>query len=89
MADELDMIRVHASPKLRAGEVALWEKDEEHPDGEIFIDNNMDKDGKPIVHEVAETPMVADAIIKGRLVRVRNTGGRPRKDAEGNEPGGE
>lgn len=89
MADELDTIKVQASPKLRVGEVALWEKDSEHPGGEIFIDNNPDKDGKPIIYEVAETAMVMDAINRGRLVRIRNVGGRPRKaesDAEV-EPG--
>lgn len=58
-----DHIRVKAADSVAEGEVVLWERDEEHPDGEVFIS----ADGRE--HEVAETPAVNDALGKKRLVR--------------------
>lgn len=58
-----DTIKVKAAPGVPEGEVVLWEKDPEHPDGEVFIA----ADGRE--HEVAETPAVNDALARRRMVR--------------------
>lgn len=56
--------------------VALWDRDDEHPDGEVMVVN----DGK--AYEVAETAAVKRAISEGRLTttaprKPRGYGGRP------------
>lgn len=43
--------------------VALWERDERHPGGEIFIADDKE-------HRVAETPAVLLAIKEDKLVKV-------------------
>lgn len=61
-----DTIKVKAGPTVPEGEVVLWERDEEHPDGEVFIS----ADGRE--HEVAETPAVNTALATKRLVRAES-----------------
>lgn len=75
------MITVYGAGK--DNRVALWDRDEQHPDGEVFVVN----DGK--AYEVAETAAVKRALSDGRLTTERvnwNSGpqrsrvGRPRKE---------
>lgn len=48
---------------LAPGQVALWERSDDHPGGEVFISSTT-----PVL--VALTPAVRDAISRGRLVLV-------------------
>lgn len=45
------------------GQVALWERHPEHPDGEVFLSG-------PGTYEVAVTPAVEARLRNGRLVKV-------------------
>ena len=68
MAD--DTIRVKPGPKLAPGQVAIWDRDEAHPDGEVFLAKPQpdDTEQEPEI-EVAETAGVLQALGDGRLAR--------------------
>jgi len=70
MADKkADLIKVKKA--VDDGKVAIWESNERHPKGEIFIANTKG------AHEVAQTPAVMRAISEGKLEQV----GGPKKKA--------
>jgi phage-related protein len=70
MAD--NTVRVKAHPSMGA-RVALWEVDEAHPGGEIYV---AGQDSAPV--EAAETAGVLGALRDDRLVRVTaKSGGKP------------
>jgi len=58
-------ITVEAGEKLRAGEVAIWEKDAAHPDGEVYVTNRPGR-----AYRVGLTPAVQRALGEGRLEQV-------------------
>lgn len=61
------IITVAPGPKLRPGEVAIWERHADHPDGEIFVAEG----NAPI--QLARTPLVSERMSKGRLVEVEQS----------------
>lgn len=63
-------ITVRAHPDLPEGEVALWERDDLHPDGEVYIV----ADGREC--EVGETPAVNAGLATKRLARVERRAAR-------------
>lgn len=72
-----DTITVAAHPDLAEGQVALWERDPEHPGGEVYVVAGGDE------CRVAETPAVAEAIANKRLVRAD---GRPARREDQSAP---
>ena len=62
-------IRVRPGDNLIEREVACWERDADHPDGEIFIVEGDDPT------EVALTAKVEERLADGRLVRIAKDGG--------------
>ena len=68
MADKPSIITVKGAGD--DNKVVLWEKDDAHPDGEIFVSN----DGKE--RRVAETAAVQRKIAEGLLVKVGSTATR-------------
>jgi hypothetical protein len=62
MSDEQKTVKtLQVQGAGRDSKVAFWEKNELHPEGEVFITNN----GQAV--EVAETPAVKRAIAEGRI----------------------
>jgi hypothetical protein len=55
---------VKAYPTVPFGEVALWDRDADHPNGEVFIAGGM------IPVQVAMTDRVQQAVLRKRLVEV-------------------
>ena len=60
-------ITVEAGDKLRDGEVAIWEKDDAHPDGEVYVTNRPGR-----AYRVGLTPAVQRALGEGRLEQVED-----------------
>lgn len=58
-----DFIKVKATNS--EGKVALWDRDDRHPNGEVFVTGN----GEAV--KVANTVAVRDAIRRGALVEVQ------------------
>ena len=67
-------ITVEAGKKLREGEVAIWEKDDAHPDGEVYITNRPGKTCR-----VGLTSAVQRALGEGRLEQVDDNTDEPAK----------
>ena len=63
-------ITVKAGDSLRPGEVAIWEVNAEHPDGEVLIAAPHPGEQVP-VFTVARTPAVNARLNDGRLVETR------------------
>lgn len=58
-------IKVQASPEMQAARtVVLFERDPDHPGGEVFISGN------DTIHAVAPTKAVRDKIHAGQLVEI-------------------
>lgn len=68
------IITVAPGPKLRPGEVAIWERHADHPDGEIFLAEG----NEPI--QAARTPLVSERMSKGRLTEVEPPAKRGTKE---------
>jgi hypothetical protein len=62
VAEKVEIITVKSNRK--DNRVALWEKDERHPEGEIFVA------GEKVV-KAAKTPAVAKKLRDGELVEVK------------------
>lgn len=73
-------ISVKPGERLRPGEVALWERHEDHPDGEVFI-AAPPAGGTAGSYRVAQTPEVLARLGDGRLVRA----GRARDEDDEDE----
>lgn len=65
-----DTITIKAS-KAAGNRVALWDVDDAHPDGEVYV---AGQDAEPV--EAAETPRVLEALRDGRVEKV-SSGGSP------------
>ncbi len=53
----------------------VWDKHPQQPDGEVFVSGTE-------ARQVAATPVVLDALAKGRLVEVSGPAGREKPEAE-------
>ncbi len=60
-------ITVAPGPALAAGQVAIWEVNTEHPDGEVYLAAPHVGEDAPAA-EVARTPEVSKRLSDGRLV---------------------
>ncbi len=67
-------ITVEAGEKLREGEVAIWEKDDAHPNGEVYVTNRPGRS-----YRVGVTPAVQRALGEGRLEQVDDDSDEPTK----------
>lgn len=67
-------ITVEAGEKLREGEVAIWEKDDAHPNGEVYVTNRPGR-----AYRVGLTPAVQRALGEGRLEQVDDDTDEPTK----------
>lgn len=70
----LPTIKVQAGEKLREGEVAIWERDEAHPGGEVYVARRTGG-----VRTVARTALVQRALGEGRLEQVDDDPDEPTK----------
>ncbi len=85
MSDLPDTITVKAAePKKPEWKerVILWERDEAHPEGEIYIAY-----GDGIEHEVAPTPGIMEKVREGALTRVGRVTKAERALLEGEDTG--
>ena len=74
-------ITVAPGPKLKPGQVAIWERDPEHPGGEIYL--AAPHEGQEAAHvKVARTAEVSKRLSDGRLVETDGRG-KPKSEAEG------
>lgn len=76
-------ITVTAGPKLKPGQVAIWEKDAEHPKGEVYLAAPHEGE-EPETIEVARTGEVSKRLSDGRLAEVHRSSRRapdPEPDA--------
>jgi hypothetical protein len=60
-------ITVAPGPNLQPGEVAIWEVDERHPDGEVFLAKAHKGEDDPTI-EVARTNAINTRLGDGRLI---------------------
>lgn len=71
-------ITVAPGPALKSGQVAIWERDPEHPDGEIFL--AAPHAGEEPQHiEAARTAEVSKRLSDGRLIETTRAG-KPKPD---------
>jgi len=59
----METISVKATDETKVG---IWERNEDHPDGEIFVSGDA-------VVKVAKTPAVNRALARGLIVEVETT----------------
>lgn len=67
---------------LATDQVALWEVDERHPGGEVWVAGIDKKDAPAPSVEVAKTPLVMKYLGSGRLVEVGKISGETKQQAE-------
>jgi hypothetical protein len=67
-------ITVETGDKLREGEVAIWQKDDAHPEGEVYVTNRPGG-----AYRVGLTPAVQRALGEGRLEQVDDDTSEPTK----------
>lgn len=72
-------ITVAPGPKLKPGQVAIWEKADEHPDGEVYL-AAPHQGQEAETADVARTGEVSKRLSDGRLVEVRRSR-RPQEPA--------
>ena len=62
-------ITVAPGPKLEPGQVAIWERDPDHPNGEVYLAAPHEGEETQTI-EVARTGLVSQRLSDGRLVEV-------------------
>jgi hypothetical protein len=68
-ADNDDLMWVQAHPGI-GSRVALWDKDDAHPNGEVYIAGPQ-RGEEAVAVEVARTPAVMQALSQQRLQEIR------------------
>lgn len=90
MADEQEYMTVRITDAVPEGRVVMWERDDAHPDGEIYIAKPSKEDQKNTVNaevkanefQVGDTAFVHEKIRNGELEEVKQSSAKATSSEE-------